>query len=910
MGKYKILLPKTSFSMKGNLREKEPKMQKFWQDLKIYEKILEKNSPKPQFILHDGPPYANGHIHIGHALNKILKDILVKFKNISGWKAPFVPGWDCHGLPIEYQLFRQLKVKKSEISQIEFRKKAEEFVKKFLNIQAREFMRLGVFADWKNPYLTMDKKYEAGILEAFAKLVEKGLVYRGEKPIYWCPICETALAEAEVEYKDASAPSIYVLFKSQEEENTYAVVWTTTPWTLPANVAIAFNENFLYSTISAEIGGEKKNLIIVDEKVAEVAEKAGFAQQKIVSQKKGIKFVGQKFLHPFLERTSVAIPAEFVEKKEGTGIVHIAPGHGEDDFRAGLKHNLPLYSPVDEKGRFTKESPVYEGEFVFDADEKIIELLKKKKTLLKAETITHSYPHCWRCKNPIIFRATSQWFISVDRENLRGKMLEEIKKTEWIPAEGSSRISAMVEQRPDWCISRQRYWGVPIPAFYCENCGKPLLDSSLIMKLAAIVSVEGSDVLLREKLPIELRCPACGGDKFRRETDILDVWFDSGSSFQILKKRANHSFPADIYLEGSDQHRGWFQTSLIISTATEGCAPYRTVLTHGFAVDGKGQKMSKSLGNVITPQEIIEKSGAEILRIWTASQNYSGDLRISEEILSFCVDSYRKIRNTFRFLLGNLHGWNPRMSVDFKDMKEVDRYILIRMEEVKKQIKSDYESYNFSGVFHKFFDFLNLDLSSFYLDILKDRLYTYGENWTERRSAQTVLWHLLKNLAILISPVLSHTAEETWQTARQEIAPLEESVFLKDIPKEEFFEGKTFKEKWGKIITLRNVILKALEKAREAGDIGNSLEAGISIDADTDTKAAISGFSHEDLQEIFLVSEIRQTEETGILTSFEETGIAIKVFPASGEKCERCWRYSQTVVEGLCQRCRKVLGIS
>ncbi|MBA3053140.1 MAG: isoleucine--tRNA ligase [Candidatus Omnitrophota bacterium] len=905
MSKYKVLLPKTAFSMKANLREKEPLIQQKWKKADIYEQILLNNAGKKVFVLHDGPPYANGRIHIGHALNKILKDIIVKYKNISGFAAPFVPGWDCHGLPIEYQLFKELNIGKSDISQIEFRKKAADFAKNFVKIQMKEFMRLGIFADWGKPYLTINKTYEAGILETFAELVEKGYVYRGAKPVYWCCDCETALAEAEVEYHDIPSPSITVLFKSEELENTCAAVWTTTPWTLPANVALAFNKDFLYSVIELERDGKKIRVLALDEKKEEIRAKFNSKDMRIISQAKGIKYAGMKFRHPFLERSSVGIVADFVESGEGTGIVHIAPGHGEDDYRAGLKYNLPVISPVDERGRFTEEAGEFSGQFVLDANEKILDVMRAKGSLLESEQISHSYPHCWRCKKPVIFRATPQWFISIDKNNLRGKLLEEIKGVGWTPPEGEKRISAMVEGRPDWCISRQRYWGVPIPVFYCEKCGEHLLDSKVIKKLAALVRAEGSDILLKENLPLEMICEKCGGKKFSLENDILDVWFDSGASNHILEERAGHHWPADLYLEGSDQHRGWFQSSLILSCAAKGAAPYKNVVTHGFVTDGEGRKMSKSQGNVITPQEIIDKSGADILRIWTASQNYAGDLRLSDEILKSCTDYYRKIRNTFRFMLGNLHGWTSDMQTPKDRMTSIDLYILSRMETVKKEVRGDYESYNIAGAFHRLFDFINLDLSSFYLDIIKDRLYTLGEDWPERRSSQSALWELLKNLTLLFAPVLAHTSEEVLQTAKEEIdGSLPDSVFLTEIPEEKFVITAKKAEEWAQLFKIRESVLKAIEKARGDGRIGNALEAGVSISGDGGN--AIAAFSETELKEIFLISQIGDEDGKEILAERSENGVTVKIYRADGVKCGRCWRITRDNSDGLCGRCGKI----
>ncbi|MDO9513078.1 MAG: class I tRNA ligase family protein, partial [Elusimicrobiota bacterium] len=657
--------------------------------------------------------------------------------------------------------------------------------------------------------------------------------------------------------------------------------------------------------IELERDGKKIRVLALDEKKEEIRAKFNSKDMRIISQAKGIKYAGMKFRHPFLERSSVGIVADFVESGEGTGIVHIAPGHGEDDYRAGLKYNLPVISPVDESGRFTEEAGEFSGQFVLDANEKILDVMRAKGSLLESEQISHSYPHCWRCKKPVIFRATPQWFISIDKNNLRGKLLEEIKGVGWTPPEGEKRISAMVEGRPDWCISRQRYWGVPIPVFYCEKCGEHLLDSKVIKKLAALVRAEGSDILLKENLPLEMICEKCGGKKFSLENDILDVWFDSGASNHILEERAGHHWPADLYLEGSDQHRGWFQSSLILSCAAKGAAPYKNVVTHGFVTDGEGRKMSKSQGNVITPQEIIDKSGADILRIWTASQNYAGDLRLSDEILKSCTDYYRKIRNTFRFMLGNLHGWTSDMQTPKDRMTSIDLYILSRMETVKKEVKGDYESYNIAGAFHRLFDFINLDLSSFYLDIIKDRLYTLGEDWPERRSSQSALWELLKNLMLLFAPVLAHTSEEVLQTAKEEIdGSLPDSVFLMEIPEEKFVITAKKAEEWAQLFKIRESVLKAIEKARGDGMIGNALEAGVSISGDGGN--AIGAFSETELKEIFLISQIGDEDGKEILAERSENGVTVKIYRADGVKCGRCWRITRDNSDGLCGRCGKI----
>ncbi|MFH1238633.1 MAG: isoleucine--tRNA ligase, partial [bacterium] len=635
-------LPKTDFPMKANLSKKEPEIQEKWEDHKIYCLLRQTAKGKPKYMLHDGPPYANGRIHLGHALNKILKDIIVKYKTINGYDAPYVPGWDCHGLPIEYQLLKELNLDKNQVNQVEFRQKAAEFARHFIGVQKEEFKRLGVFGDWDNPYITMDPAYEAKIIEVFKKLVKNGYIYKGLKPVHWCADCETALAEAEVEYHDHTSPSVFVKFLVKEssfleglglQADIYILIWTTTPWTLLANVAVAFHPNYDYAVVKLDAKHNNQLLVMAKELAAGIMKKAGIEKYEILKVFKGKELEGLKCRHPFLDRESVGILADFVTMEEGSGVVHIAPGHGEEDYFIGLKYKLPVIVPVDNKGKFTKEAGEFAGQYVFKANKNIIEKMRQDGSLLLSDDISHTYPYCWRCKNAIVFRATEQWFMSVDKNDLRQKMLKIIKEVKWVPPVGENRIAGMVEVRPDWCLSRQRYWGVPLPIFYCLKCHKPLMTEQSIDKVQQLFLKEGSDAWFirsaEEILGSDTKCPACGSTKFRKETDILDVWFDSGVSHEaVLKERKELVYPADLYLEGSDQHRGWFQTSLIPAAALDGKAPFKTVLTHGFTVDGEGKKMSKSTGNVISPQQIIAKQGADILRLWVASEDYTEDIRI------------------------------------------------------------------------------------------------------------------------------------------------------------------------------------------------------------------------------------------------------------------------------------------
>jgi isoleucyl-tRNA synthetase len=935
-----VNLPSTQFQMKADLPKREPKIQKKWENMKLYEAIQEKNKNGPRYILHDGPPYANGNIHMGHALNKILKDIVVKFKLMEGFSVPFVPGWDCHGLPIEYQLLKSLSLRKEEIDRVEFRRKARAYAQRFACIQKEEFKRLGIFADWGNPYLTMSYDYEAKITEIFKRLVGQGYIYRGKKPVYWCANCETALAEAEVEYSDQTSHSIYVKFpvkkfgKDKETEfklPTSILIWTTTPWTLPANVALALHPGYEYAWVElspSDPSLRKEIIIVAKELASNLMKRFGIENYDIVKVWRGRDFEGIICSHPFMERDSVGICANFVTLEEGTGIVHIAPGHGEEDYQIGLKYKLPVLAPVDDKGKFNEEVPQFSGVDVFSSNKLIIEKLKNSSSLLHSEEIVHTYPHCWRCKKPIIFRATEQWFLDVDKNKLREKMLKAIREVKWIPQIGENRISAMVEGRPDWCLSRQRYWGVPLPIFYCKNCGEALMSEETIGAVQDLILKEGSDAWYMRKeeeiIPKGTTCPKCRERKFIKEQDILDVWFDSGVSHEaVLRERGNLSWPADLYLEGSDQHRGWFQTSLISAVALEKEAPFKSVLTHGFVVDGEGRKMSKSIGNVIAPQEIIEKYGAEILRLWVASEDYREDVRISSEILGHLVDGYRRIRNTFRFLLGNLCDFNLSKKVRYEQMSEIDQWILHRLQELISQVIEDYESFELHRVYRAIHNFCTTELSAFYLDVLKDRLYTFGRNSLRRRSAQTVLYEIAVSLIKLTAPILAHTAEEAWQMMSEIKEP---SVFLTNLPRvEKKYYDQELAEKWEKILLIRKSVVKALEIARKGKIIGSSLEAEVNLYSQENELAALLHNYGRYWKEIFIVSEVKVFKEVPSPSSElgkDKSEVMVKgeempelymgVRRAPGKKCVRCWNWSPTVGEDrehsqLCARCVDVV---
>ncbi|TAN60106.1 isoleucine--tRNA ligase [bacterium] len=887
-------LPSTAFAMKASLSQNEPKMLEFWQNEDIYGKIRQKYQGKTKYILHDGPPYANGNIHIGHALNKILKDIIVRFKTMRGFDAPYVPGWDCHGLPVEHQLFKELDIPKEQISRVDFRQKAYQYAMRFVNSQKEEFKRLGVFGEWVNPYLTLDKNYEYQAVLALGELVKRGFIYRGLKPVNWCAACETALAEAEVEYEDKSSPSIYVKFKLIDSQrlstDSFLVIWTTTPWTLFGNVAVAAHPDLEYSLVRTEKG----NLVIAKSLLPRAFKDIGIDEDNARIQKTlfGKELEGLGYQHPFLSDaiSRRVVLADYVSQEEGTGLVHIAPGHGQEDYLVGLKYGLPILMPVDSRGRFDSSVSEFKGQGVFAANKGIIEKLRAHDCLLFSGQKQHAYPHCWRCKNPVIFRATKQWFLNIGhnelRKNLNSAIMNDIS---FIPESGRERIKAMVGLRPDWCLSRQRYWGVPIPAVRCVNCQEELLLPEVVDNFADKVLNEGSDAWFKNDinsfLPKNLSCPSCKSGKFTRGEDILDVWFDSGVSHRaVLMANPSLEYPASLYLEGSDQHRGWFQASLIPSMAIEGKSPFKAALTHGFVVDGEGRKMSKSTGNVIAPQEIIREYGADILRLWAASSNYNEDVRVSKDILLRLTDAYRKIRNTFRFLLGNLNDFSSdKDRVEHSRMREIDRYSVSLMYTLLRRITKHYEAFEFYRIYQELYQFCNVQLSNFYLDIIKDCLYTFKKDGLPRRSAQTAMYEMLLCLVKAIAPILPFTAEEIWQriAAVQGVA----SVHLSEWPelKDKYIDDE-LENRWYNLIQFRARVSKALEEKREAQGIGDSLEAELIIGV-----AEESDFLwhfEKDLAEIFIVSAAR-------LEKSPETNI--RVLKASGGKCPRCWNYSSEI---------------
>jgi isoleucyl-tRNA synthetase len=907
--KNTLNLPKTDFPMKASLKDLEPRTILRWKEQGIYDQVWERNKGKKTYILHDGPPYANGHIHIGHALNKILKDIIVKYKTMQGFSSPYVPGWDCHGLPIEHQVLKNLGPKKEGMGKAEIRRLCRAYADKFIDIQRGEFKRLGVFGDWDKPYLTMNFPYEAAIVRELGKFVGAGGVYKGKKPVYWCGSCETALAEAEVEYADHESPSISVRFALPDAAKVFPslagmdvalVIWTTTPWTLVSNLAVALHPEIDY--VAVDIGSNSV-IIVAEALLVQSLKKFEVKGHRVVEKFKGSKLEGLKARHPFIDRDSQVILGEHVTLEAGTGIVHTAPGHGQEDYEVGMRYGLEVYAPVDQKARFTKEAGRFAGEHVHKANKAIIALLKEKNALLAEEKISHSYPHCWRCKNPVIFRATEQWFISMKNNDLLKKTVENVHKVTWVPAWGKDRFLSMVEKRPDWCISRQRAWGVPIVAFTCNECGQLLLDKAVIDHVAEIVEQDGADVwftkTVNELLPPGTVCKKCGKTDFEKEMDILDVWFDSGVSHAaVLKQRPELSWPADMYLEGSDQHRGWFQSSLLTSVGTTGQAPYRTVLTHGFTVDGQGRKMSKSAGTGVAPQEVIDKYGAEVLRLWVSAADYRDDVRISPEILAHLAEAYRRIRNTSRYLLGNLSDFDHGMDrVADKDLLEIDRWAMHRLQKLVQRVQKAYDEFEFHVVFHSLHNFCAVDMSAFYLDILKDRLYTAKAASLERRSGQTAMHAILSAMIRLMAPVLSFTADEVWGYMKE--GGQFKSVFLTDFPvSETAYLDDGLEARWDRIIAVRGEAAKVLEGLRRDKKIGHSLDAALTLYVAPELYELLSGYT-KDLAFIFIVSSVtlaKETDATADAFSSEVIqGLKIAAGPAKGAKCGRCWMYSETV---------------
>nr|WP_309099295.1 isoleucine--tRNA ligase [Fredinandcohnia onubensis] len=910
-----LLMPKTDFPMRGNLPNREPQIQEQWEEMNIYQKVQERTKGRPLFVLHDGPPYANGDIHMGHALNKIIKDMIVRFKSMNGYCAPYVPGWDTHGLPIETALTKNKKVNRKAMSVAEFRKLCEEYAYEQINNQREQFKRLGVRGDWENPYITLKPEYEAQQIKVFGEMAKKGYIYKGLKPVYWSPSSESALAEAEIEYQDKRSPSIYVAFPVKDgkgvlEGDEKIIIWTTTPWTIPANLGISVHPDLEYSVVSVD----NNKYVVASALLEAVTKEIEWENVSVVKTFKGRELENVVASHPIYGRDSLVMLGEHVTTDAGTGCVHTAPGHGEDDFIVGQKYGIGVLCPVDEKGYMTAEAQMFEGLFYDEANKPITEKLNEVGALLKLAFITHSYPHDWRTKKPTIFRATAQWFASI--KDFRNELMDAVKETKWVPAWGETRLYNMVRDRGDWCISRQRAWGVPIPVFYGEN-GEPIITDETINHVSNLFREYGSNVWFerepKDLLPDGFTHESSPNGIFTKEDDIMDVWFDSGSSHQaVLLERDDLQRPADLYLEGSDQYRGWFNSSLSTAVAVTGKAPYKGVLSHGFALDGDGRKMSKSLGNVVVPEKVMKQLGADILRLWVASVDYQADVRVSDAILKQVAEVYRKIRNTFRFLLGNLSDFNPETdAIPVNELREVDRYILVKLNKLIDKVKTSYENYEFAGVYHSVHNFCTIELSSFYLDFAKDILYIEAADQHDRRSIQTVLYEALLSLTKLVTPILPHTADEVWKHID---SVNEESVQLVDMPNSvEIPNADALEAKWDSFMELRDDVLKALETARNEKVIGKSLAASITLYPNNKTKALLDSVE-ENLKQLFIVSGFAigglYEEAPENAQVFDQVKIVVGV--AEGETCDRCWVVTPTVGEDsdhptLCSRCASVV---
>ena len=909
-------LPKTSFKMKANLAQKEPLTLRDWKKAEIYEKSLKEGAPF--FVLHDGPPYANGDIHIGHALNKILKDIILKYKRLRGYNAPYIPGWDTHGLPIEWKIMEELGEKAKNMTPLQIRQECKKYALKWVEKQKEGFKRLGILGNWDNPYVTLRPEYEAEQLKVFKEIYENGYIYKGLKPVYWSPTTETALAEAEIEYKDVTSHSIYVKFEGEKDladklgvDEASILIWTTTPWTLPANLGVFLHPEFDYGLYKTEKG----NLVVAKD-LAEDVFKTLDLSYELLKEFKGTELEYTHYQHPFLDRKGLVMNADYVTIDAGTGAVHTAPGHGADDYNYSLKYNIGILSPVDDKGHMTKEAGKYEGMFYAKASKAIVEDLTESGHMLYHTTFVHSYPHDWRSKKPVIFRATEQWFISVDESDIRENALKALENVEFVPSWGKNRIGSMLETRPDWTISRQRVWGVPIPLFYNRATDEVIYEPEIMDRIIELVKKEGTDIWwkyeAKEIIGDELLEKYNLKDvDIRKERSIMDVWFDSGVSHRSVLVPRNLPRPADLYLEGSDQHRGWFQSSLLTSIASTKDAPYKRILTHGFTMDGQGRKMSKSLGNTILPKDITEKYGADILRLWVSSVDYREDVRISENILQQMSDAYRRIRNTARFLMGNLNNFDyANDKVDYKDMFEIDKWAMHKLEELKEKTTEYYDKYEFYSLFQEITYFCSMEMSSFYLDIVKDRLYCEGTTSIERRSAQTVLTEVLKVLVRIISPVLSFTADEIWERIPEALKE-EESVHLsKWIEANPEYLNEELAKKWDKIARLRREVNKKLEAERQTGLIGHSLDARVLLNIANDEYSFIKDYTENEVSDLFIVSQVKFVNDN--LAESEIEGISIGVEKASGEKCERCWKYDEEVGHDhnhsdVCPRCASVL---
>ncbi|MDR1731848.1 MAG: isoleucine--tRNA ligase [Synergistaceae bacterium] len=925
-------LPVTNFPMRANLAKREPEFLKFWQEHDTYHKAVARRKGAKKFILHDGPPYANANIHIGTAFNKILKDFIPKYRLMSGHYAPFVPGYDTHGLPIELRVLKDENLSKEAADPVLLRKKCTEFATRFIGVQTEEFKRLGVFGEWDNPYITLKPSYEAIELNAFADMVDRDLVYRGLKPVYWCIDCQTALATGEIEYEDEPSPSVYVAYPMPEAaqkypalagKDVYVVIWTTTPWTLAASMAVALHPHYEYGFYEANgaDGANERVFLLAAELKDAVAKETGIALGAPLATAKGAELEGLISIHPFYDDRKIPlILADYIMLDSGTGCVHTAPGHGTEDFESGVKYGIDVYNPVDDAGYYLKNTPLLGGMDIHSGGKKALALIEERGRLLGSGSIMHSYPHCWRCKKPVIFRATEQWFIAVSK--FRERALEVIdNEVRWIPEWGHDRIYNMVRDRSDWCLSRQRVWGVPIPALKCGDCGQHSLTSQRIRIFAEKVknAPEGCSIWWdKDQTPEALFgslavCDACGSHNVSKDSNILDVWFDSGTShFAVLNTWEGHEWPTEIYLEGSDQHRGWFQSSLLAAVAVKDHAPYRQVLTHGFILDGEGRKMSKSLGNSVYPQEIVSEYGADILRLWVASTDYRNDVRISTNIMRSLSETYRRIRNTARFLLGNLHGFDPKKhSVPTDKLLPMDRWILSRLNRVIERAGEAFENYEYHLPTYAIHSFCVTELSSFYLDVSKDRLYVEAEDSLTRRSAQTAMWETLSAVTRMLAPILSFTAEEIWQEMRTIDPALPESVFLSDFPKpNKTLIDESLDTLWDRVLSLRGAISRLLEELRAAKTIGTSLEARVQVRRTEALAEVEKAFTLDEMADIAIVSKFEWTDAPDLEKTFrdEETSYELAAAFTSGSRCPRCWKYTETPVnDGLCPRCAKVL---
>jgi len=935
-----VNLPKTSFPMKANLRQREPEVQKRWREMRLYELIRAARAGRPKFILHDGPPYASGELHIGTGLNKILKDLVVRSRTMMGYDAPFVPGWDCHGQPIEHRVLQELGPGALQTPTPVIRRRCRQFAEKHMKGHIAQFQGLGVSGDFEHPYTTLAFCYEEGVIRLFADLVEKGYVYKRLKPIHWDWETRSALAEAELEYEDVKSPAVYVKFPMADDvrdlfpglggDPTSMLIWTTTPWTLPANLAIALAENADYVALRYADPVTKRTEVVIfaEDLVEPVMAKVGVATYEVVGKCRGGQLEGRKYRHVFNGRLCPIVMAPYVSLEDGTGCVHTAPGHGREDYETALRYHLEIFSPVDDGGKLTAEAGEFAGFHVFDADPKIVERLRELGYLLRSETITHSYPHGWRSKKPVIFRATEQWFVSVEHRNLRQALLEAIKKVRWLPEWGEIRITSMVQERPDWCISRQRSWGVPIPAFYCMGCGALLLNKESVLAVATLFGQKGSDSWYvtdpAEILPAGTKCSGCGGTAFRKETDIFDVWFESGSSHRSVLKSAwgrerglwkteNAPGRADLYLEGTDQHRGWFQLSMLPAVAADGEPPFDTVLTHGFVVDEKGEKMSKSLGNFISVAEALEEFGAELQRLWTASVDYRNDINASRDIIRRMDEPYRRFRNTFRYLLANLHDFDPaRHRVSLGQMPEVDRWALSRIARVTADVRRAYDEYQFYRVYQRTYSFCTVDLSAFYLDVIKDRLYCEAADSVTRRSAQTVLYEALEALVRLLAPVLVHTCEEVWAAMpwREDLASIHLALFPDEKPE---WVNEELEKRWTRLLAVHSDVARELEKLRAAKEIGSGLDATATLYAEGELLGFLRAHAAM-LSEAFIISEVSVVEGASpeAVAGADCPGLGVVARPSARPKCGRCWRLLPTVGSDaehpeLCARCASVV---